>query len=364
MSRASLLVGLLAISQSAFCWDGHGRITQLSLSGQREWPEVSYEPIEKALPDLALAPGQTMKSQVDLVAYLKINESKIRWDWAPAATSGSDVPAAFQAIAYSSDEVDLGMDQDLNISPDQKYMGGYSGLSSQGIRHMYYQAWNFESPIVTFHFPIHEMGMAIERATRYFSLASEAKKKGHLFWAYRFLGWGMHYVQDLGQPYHTRQFASFRLLPWRILLKNGWDAFVEEATRIVSNYHLSFEDYVHARLEAPGDPSQNLLIRAFELPSGSVTVKQNLEGNLALKLSEGLKILARASAEQASEIVCAEERLAGKILKAPGIDLRRSPTVLDWSIRPPSPELDGAAARALSDVGVATRWYFDRFKRQ
>ena len=36
------------------------------------------------------------------------------------------------------------------------------------------------------------------------SLAAFALRTGHDYWAWRFAGWGLHYVQDLTQPYHAR----------------------------------------------------------------------------------------------------------------------------------------------------------------
>ena len=41
------------------------------------------------------------------------------------------------------------------------------------------------------------------RVRQYMTLARFAFAQGHPYWGYRFLGWGLHYLQDLSQPYHA-----------------------------------------------------------------------------------------------------------------------------------------------------------------
>ena len=42
------------------------------------------------------------------------------------------------------------------------------------------------------------------RVQQYLGLARFAFESGHDYWGYRFLGWALHYVQDLTQPYHSK----------------------------------------------------------------------------------------------------------------------------------------------------------------
>jgi hypothetical protein len=42
------------------------------------------------------------------------------------------------------------------------------------------------------------------RAFLYLNLSRFAAENNHPYWAAVFLGWGLHYIQDLTQPYHTR----------------------------------------------------------------------------------------------------------------------------------------------------------------
>jgi asparagine synthase (glutamine-hydrolysing) len=41
---------------------------------------------------------------------------------------------------------------------------------------------------------------------------SFAFKTGHPYWGYRFLGWGLHYVGDLSQPFHSRVLPNYSTL--------------------------------------------------------------------------------------------------------------------------------------------------------
>jgi hypothetical protein len=60
------------------------------------------------------------------------------------------------------------------------------------------------------------------RAFLYLSLSRFAAETQHPYWSAVFLGWGLHYIQDLTQPYHTR--LSYGLNPDRVL-----QAFAEMA---------------------------------------------------------------------------------------------------------------------------------------
>lgn len=345
----------------------------MSLQAYENWEPVPYEPIENVLSGLSVptspggSDGVVPKSIKELSERLNIHSEKIIWQWQPTA----EINAA-ALLAHAVMEPDDGMDQNLNISSDQKYMGGFEGLSSQGIRHMYYRAWSIWSPLVTFHFPFHVMGYAPQRAEMYFELARQAKAQNHYFWAYRFLGWGLHYVQDIGQPYHCSQFASLRLLPLRILLSVGWEPFIAETKRIVSNFHLVFERYTDFLLE-PSRESQATV--AFKVPTGDDNLKYLLEHNSALGIAAGVVRLAETGSELAPQIADVEDELLGNFLWSrktniengfldetgkPKIDFQKIES--DSKLKKPLEKFHDLVVQSLSNTGVATRWYVDRFK--
>lgn len=368
---ASILLCFCGASQ-AFAWEAHDRVTRLALQSYENLDEFAFEPIAEALPALSAKPGTAPATTTQLSEQLGINGAKIDWEWKPKSSEGDSVSAAVETIAFSSLEADAGMDQDLDVSDDQKYMGGTKGPSSQGFRHMYYRRFSPAEPLATFHFPFREMGEAPRRARIFFDLAVQAKKAGHLFWAYRFLGWGVHYVQDLGQPYHANQLGSPTLFPLWELITRGFEAAVAEATRLSGNFHLSFERYADYFLGMNGE---NNIVLAFKAPKGNAELRAALQQNLDLSIEEGTKRLAEASSRLAGSLVSAQNQLMGPLLKARETDLisgfydAQGRAKVDFAAY----ETDASVADqrkitheamfdALSNTGIATRWYVDRFK--
>lgn len=154
---------------------------------------------------------------------------------------------AREILSNYVDEPDWGMDQDLNLSPDQKYMGGYTGPTSQGFRHIYFKKWSIKAPWRTFHVPTREMGEALKRAQLFYDLAEQAWQVGEPYWSFRFLAWSLHYVQDLGQPFHSSQILTPKFLSWDDIF--NFKKFVSRTTQIIANYHSLYEDYAVYQLK-------------------------------------------------------------------------------------------------------------------
>lgn len=132
---------------------------------------------------------------------------------------------ALEVLINFSDEPDWGMDKNLNLSFAQKFMAG-----SQGYRHMYYPAWSFHLPFIFI-----PQGEAPERAEHFFKRALMEYRKGNLYASYRELARSMHYIMDMGQPFHTFQ------LPVKLINKrspfNG-------TVQAIKNYHFAYETFV------------------------------------------------------------------------------------------------------------------------
>ncbi len=144
-------------------------------------------------------------------------------------------------LAVYCDEPDWGMDQNLRVSKEQIFMGGYTGPMSQGYFHMYYPFGSLHAPL-----PVKPMGGAPARAAWAYSLAREASARGDLYWTLRFGAWCLHYLQDLCQPYHTTQ--TSRLFVDLLHPIKG-------TTFITANYHAAYEAFVRFHLESPeGEP--------------------------------------------------------------------------------------------------------------
>src|SRR3972149_4320427 len=83
------------------------------------------------------------------------------------------------------------------------------------------------------------------------SLAAYALQTGHPYWGWRFAGWALHYIEDLTQPYHATVLPGVgvaRMLWVNTIDLLGWHEPKKQAITLVSNRHLSLENYQYQRM--------------------------------------------------------------------------------------------------------------------
>jgi hypothetical protein len=127
--------------------------------------------------------------------------------------------AALAVFATAADEPDYGHDINL-FSDNPGAVGALYGFgpqpfgdarfqySSQAPFHM---GFFHESPVVYAAAGFLERSWPDWRAYQYMGLARLAFASGHPYWGYRFLGWGLHHIQDLTQPYHAKPLPGVEL---------------------------------------------------------------------------------------------------------------------------------------------------------
>jgi hypothetical protein len=84
------------------------------------------------------------------------------------------------------------------------------------------------------------------RIHMYQTLARYAFRTGHPYWGWRFTGWGLHYIEDLTQPYHATVLPGIsvpRMLWVNTLDMIGIHGPKSRAIQLVSNRHLALENY-------------------------------------------------------------------------------------------------------------------------
>jgi hypothetical protein len=162
--------------------------------------------------------------------------------------------AALAVLASAADEPDYGHDINL-FSDNPGAVGALYGFgpqpfgdarfqySSQAPFHM---GFFHESPVVYAAAGFLERSWPDWRAYQYMGLARLAFATGHPYWGYRFLGWGLHHVQDLTQPYHAKplpgvDLASLLLLEGKALA--GFDAEKKASIERVATRHMEVEKY-------------------------------------------------------------------------------------------------------------------------
>jgi hypothetical protein len=209
--------GLLGRAAPARAWDGHDRITRAAIASVGWLDDYSH---------LIVTPFADRIEGIQ-PAY----RFEFRGEHA-----GDTMPAREILVRYAA-EPDWGFDQDLHASWQQAFMGGYTGLSSQAYFHMYYPAFTVHMPV-----PGIAMGAAPRRLALFQEAARAAFERNDPYWGFRYLACALHYIQDVGQPYHSTQ-TSVHFL--------DLNHPIDGTTKITSNYHLVYEGWVdhHMRLE-------------------------------------------------------------------------------------------------------------------
>src|SRR5690606_10547389 len=85
------------------------------------------------------------------------------------------------------------------------------------------------------------------RAAMYRALSRFAAETSHPYWAALFMGWGLHYVQDMTQPYHsslTRGLTYSSILTALVDKIRGNDKAFSDLTNIQANRHILLENII------------------------------------------------------------------------------------------------------------------------
>lgn len=168
--------------------------------------------------------------------------------------------APLAVLATAADEPDYGHDINL-FSDNPGEVGALYGFGVQSFgdeRFEYSSQAPFhigffhESAVIYAGAPFLKRSWPDWRIYQYFDLARFAFATGHPYWGYRFLGWGLHYVQDLTQPYHATplpgaDLAGMLLMEGKALA--GFDSEKKAAIARVATRHTEVEKYQGAWLE-------------------------------------------------------------------------------------------------------------------
>jgi hypothetical protein len=162
--------------------------------------------------------------------------------------------AALAVLASAADEPDYGHDINL-FSDNPGAVGAVYGFgpqpfgdarfqySSQAPFHM---GFFHESAVVYAAAGFLERSWPDWRAYQYMGLARLAFASGHPYWGYRFLGWGLHHIQDLTQPYHAKPLPGVDLASLLLLEGKAIAGFAEDkqaSIERVATRHMEVEKY-------------------------------------------------------------------------------------------------------------------------
>jgi len=205
---------------------------------------------------LQLPPGQASRGRPILaeadVTIMKTDEAA-KLNIFVALREGERV-AVIDVIASATDEPDYGLDfglwEDNGTAWGRSYGFGKQPFGNPAVE------WSSQGPLHLGFF--HEAGIVYKAAPfllraypeyrihLWRALAAFALRSGHEYWAWRFAGWGLHYLQDLGQPYHARVLPGVSVP--RMLWINGLDLAgmhgpKQDAVQLVTNRHFALENF-------------------------------------------------------------------------------------------------------------------------
>ncbi len=159
-----------------------------------------------------------------------------------------------EILSTAADEPDYGMDTQL-WEDNSSSFGNTYGLGKQpfgnprlsiGSQAPFHMAFYYESSILTTLAPFIQHSYLEYRIHLYLTLAKYAFSTKHPYWGYRFLGWAIHYMQDLTQPYHTTMVPNTSvtyLIFVDILDMIGISSTKQNVIQLITNKHMSLENY-------------------------------------------------------------------------------------------------------------------------
>lgn len=168
--------------------------------------------------------------------------------------SNHDKVSALEVLASASEEPDHGLDLGLwedNQSAYGKLMGfgmqpfgnPVVSYSSQAPFHM---GFYHEKPFLYWVAGWLKRCFPEYRISLFLTLAQHAFATGHIYWGHRFLGWALHYIQDLTQPYHATLapgWSWLRLIALNALEIMGIKTPAQNLRQLLTNRHLTLENY-------------------------------------------------------------------------------------------------------------------------
>ena len=220
------------------------------LSALRINPEIHLAMVIQPLPGKDLPEREHLQANQVMVEQTLSPWNRQRF----IVVTDHEKVAALAVLASAADEPDYGHDINL-FSDNPGEVGALYGFgpqpfgdarfqySSQAPFHM---GFFHESAVVYAAAGFLERSWPDWRAYQYMGLARLAFASGHPYWGYRFLGWGLHHIQDLTQPYHAKplpgvDLASLLLLEGKALA--GFAADKQASIERVATRHMEVEKY-------------------------------------------------------------------------------------------------------------------------
>lgn len=211
----------------------------------------------------AATPKRSQSAEENIVWF--DNRKDLFWGTSPKSTwakiyydAKQSGEPCIEVVATASDEPDWNFDFDLFHDRDDGTVvaghplgrlpyGRMTGESSKAPIHTWFQNEGFLSKKAA---PFLAKSFLPARVFLFINLSYLARQVGDTYWAFRFLGWAFHYLEDLGQPYHAQAVPSASTWFYiKYLISNQKEKIKAETLQLMMNRHAMFEDYALQSLE-------------------------------------------------------------------------------------------------------------------
>lgn len=220
-------------------------------------PETRLQPYLQLLPNQSTGGRTRIRSQ-DVAVYDDLSYyDQVTF----VGLNPGDHVAPIAVLVTANDEPDNGLDiglfTDNHTSAGKKYGFGAQAFGDPnldyGSQAPFHMGFYHESDILFTLAPFLRATFPDYRTHQFKKLAEFAFATGHDYWGWRFMGWGMHYVGDISQPYHARLQPGVGT--WSSVWTNaqhvaGFPQAQQDAIQLLSNRHLAIENIQQALARA------------------------------------------------------------------------------------------------------------------
>jgi hypothetical protein len=167
--------------------------------------------------------------------------------------------APIDVVASASDEPDYGLDlhlfEDSKSTFGREYHFGNQPFGNPKLEFAtqapFHMGFYHEPSIVYWAAGYLSRTLPEYRIHLFHTLSRFAFESGHPYWGWRFAGLGVHYIQDLTQPYHSTVLPggnTVKMLLYGLLDVIGIHGPKNELTEQASKGHLAIEEHMHCTL--------------------------------------------------------------------------------------------------------------------
>lgn len=209
-----------------------------------------------------------------------------------------EMVSPIEVLRTANDEPDYGFDlglfEDNHTDYGMKYGFGLQSFGNPNLEYgsqaPFHMGFYHEAKIVFFFGPFLKKTYPEYRIHLFKSLSEYAFENGQDYWAWRFMGWGMHYLGDMSMPYHTAPLPGVSALSmiWKNLKAIlGFTKSRDRAVQLVSNRHTVLEEFQWqvAYKAYLNEENDHPFFKALRNPAAMVAYDDNFTRHVASKQS-------------------------------------------------------------------------------